>query len=62
MEMWAREEILKHNAVMDAAYNLVVIANQYCSNSKSERIEVFLAKYNVCPETGNMKVQEVGDE
>lgn len=55
MERWVEDEIIKHNAVMEAAYNLVIIANTYCSNSKSESIELELSKYEVNPKTGNMK-------
>jgi hypothetical protein len=55
MEKWARDSILQHNALMNAAYQLIANANGHCSNSQSERLEAELEKYEVCPDTGDMK-------
>jgi len=58
MEQWARESILQHNALMNAAWQIVTCANAYCQNTDSEKIEAMLEIYEVCAETGEMKNQE----
>ena len=54
MERWAREEILMHNALMDAALQLVLQAEGHCENSTSNRIVKILENYGVDPDTGDM--------
>ena len=54
MEKWAREEIIKHNALMDAALQLVMQAEGCCENSTSNRIAKMLEDYGVDPDTGEM--------
>lgn len=55
MEQWARDSILQHNACMYAAYILVMQANGYCENNESNMIADLLEKYEICPDTGDMK-------
>ena len=56
MEQWARDAILQHNALMNAAWQLVCTANGHCSNTSSDRLEELLKDYaGVCPDTGNME-------
>lgn len=62
MEKWAREEIIKHNALMDAALGLVMQAESCCENSTSNRIAKMLEDYRVDPETGDMMKQSNGSE
>lgn len=53
MEDWAKDSIIRHNALMRAAHLIVLEANQHCSNTQSERLETQLEEYEVLP-NGNM--------
>lgn len=55
MEQKDRESVLRHNALMDAAYWLVMRANGYCKTIESERIETELEMYEICADTGALK-------